>query len=101
MAGLDRRVAVDDGLVILCDPSRQTFPYRNLQRREQLGIRTGDMHWYQEIATALVNGYGVVRHDRTQAGSKQRQGLVQAERIPQFLNQLEHNLSFLPGTSNL
>src|SRR5579859_7034945 len=97
MARLDRRVAVDDWLVILGYPSGQTLSHWDLERGEECCIRTGDMHWDQAIASAFVNRDGVMRHDGAQAGSQQRKGLVQTQRIPEFLDQFEQHLGFLPG----
>src|SRR5207302_6446896 len=55
IAGLDRRVAVDNRLAILCDPSRETLPYGYAQRFKQTEVVAVNVLRIEHVVAAHVD----------------------------------------------
>ena len=101
IAGLHRRVAVEDRLAVLGHPARQTLADRNLQRREQPEVVAADELGQQAVVAAHVDGHRVVGNHALQADCQDGERLVQAERVAQALGQFEQRMSFLPRGRDL
>ena len=62
IARLDRRIAVQDRLMVLRDPSREPFAFRNSQGREQPEIVPAHELGREHSVLQHIHGHGVVRH---------------------------------------
>ena len=95
IAGLHRRIAVDDRLAVFRHPSRESLPKRDLERREQAEVFAVDIFRHKDVVLADVDRQRVVRDHAPQADRQHRESLVQAERVSQILRELEQRLHFL------
>ena len=92
IARLDRRIAIDDRLAVLCHPAGQALPQRDAQRFKQPEVVSADVLGQQEIPAAHVDGDRIVGHQALEL----HQCFVEAERGAEILAEFEQRLRFLP-----
>ena len=86
IAGLNRRISIDDGRVIFRYPAGQAMPHGNFQGRKQTIAFAAYKARNQLLIPQQVNRQSIVPHRFLQADRKQSQSIVDAERIAQIVD---------------